>query len=175
MSELERGIRDWKSYIVDVIYACFQAKSPKFVEWRLFEALEQVAEEVRRLLWILIILHISFQQRSERQRITRARLRVKPAMTKRSGPQFYEGEYIGENKNILYEHDVLSSHGLHHSTFGDERLNYRVRNGIGWSLSLWSRSYRIFCMRIYSIIKIAHPEGYIAFINHDPLWYTIKG
>lgn len=38
---------------------------------------------------------------------------------------------IRMNKNALYEQNVLSSHGLHRSTFGDERLNYRVRNGIG--------------------------------------------
>ena len=30
--------------------------------------------------------------------------------------------------------NVLVSHGLHHSTFGDAELNYRVRNGIGWAL-----------------------------------------
>ena len=47
-------------------------------------------------------------------------------------------------QNALYEQNVLSSHGLHRSTFGDERLNYRVRNGIGWSLSLWFRSYKAF-------------------------------
>jgi hypothetical protein len=33
--------------------------------------------------------------------------------------------------NALYEHDALSSHGLHRSTFGEEGLNFRVRNGIG--------------------------------------------
>ena len=49
-------------------------------------------------------------------------------------------------KNALYEQNVLSSHGLHRSTFGDERLNYRVRNGIGWSLSLWFRSYKAFSL-----------------------------
>ena len=50
------------------------------------------------------------------------------------------------SKNALYEQNVLSSHGLHRSTFGDERLNYRVRNGIGWSLSLWFRSYKAFSL-----------------------------
>ena len=60
-------------------------------------------------------------------------------------------------KNILYEHDVLSSHGLHRSTFGDGKLNYRVRNGIGWSLPPSSRSYKMFYM-ISSYL-----EGYIAF------------
>ena len=49
-------------------------------------------------------------------------------------------------QNALYEQNVLSSHGLHRSTFGDERLNYRVRNGIGWSLSLWFRSYKAFSL-----------------------------
>ncbi len=34
-------------------------------------------------------------------------------------------------ENALCEHDALSSHGLHRSTFGEERLNYRVRNGVG--------------------------------------------
>ena len=33
--------------------------------------------------------------------------------------------------NALHEQNALSSHGLHRSTFGEEGLNYRVRNGIG--------------------------------------------
>ena len=75
-------------------------------------------------------------------------------------------------KNALYEQNVLSSHGLHRSTFGDERLNYRVRNGIGWSLSLWFRSYKAFSLYepniwSYQVTNFAHPEGYIA------LWVKI--
>ena len=34
-------------------------------------------------------------------------------------------------KTALHEQNALSSHGLHRSTFGEEGLNYRVRNGIG--------------------------------------------
>ena len=76
------------------------------------------------------------------------------------------------SKNALYEQNVLSSHGLHRSTFGDERLNYRVRNGIGWSLSLWFRSYKAFSLYepniwSYQVTNFAHPEGYIA------LWVKI--
>ena len=49
--------------------------------------------------------------------------------------------------NALHEQNALSSHGLHRSTFGEEGLNYRVRNGIGWSPSLWFRSCKAFaCM-----------------------------
>ena len=36
-----------------------------------------------------------------------------------------------QKANALHERNVLSSHGLHRSTFGDGRLNYRVRDGIG--------------------------------------------
>lgn len=36
-----------------------------------------------------------------------------------------------EKRNALHEQNALSSHGLHRSTFGEEGLNYRVRNGIG--------------------------------------------
>ena len=44
------------------------------------------------------------------------------------------GSLFQAQKNTLYVRNVLSSHGLHRSTFGDTELNYRVRNGIGCTL-----------------------------------------
>ena len=45
---------------------------------------------------------------------------------------FYMNHMRMKKRILDVSSDVLSSHGLHRSTFGDEGLNYRVRNGIGW-------------------------------------------
>ena len=50
---------------------------------------------------------------------------------------------------------VLLSHGLHRSTIGAGGLNYRVRNGIGWTPSAITteRIHRLSVDGLYAVVK----------------------
>ena len=63
----------------------------------------------------------------------------------------------------LHEQNALSSHGLHRSTFGEEGLNYRVRNGIGCTLSSMNTKTNLY------VILIDRGLGRGKFLKNKPL------
>ena len=65
--------------------------------------------------------------------------------------------------NALHEQNALSSHGLHRSTFGEEGLNYRVRNGIGCTLSSMNTKTNLY------VILIDRGLGRGKFLKNKPL------
>ena len=93
-------------------------------------------------------------------------------MRKQGGVEMQRSDLLvaSLHTNTHYVRNVLSSHGLHRSTFDDAELNCRVRNGIGCTL----------CSKVTHIVGIQvskiflHPDGRIVDMNDFEEYEEVK-
>ena len=74
--------------------------------------------------------------------------------------------------------DALSSHGLNRSTFGDEGLNCRVRDGFGWDpLSMVAPAGGGPLAESYSVVKRTLRAAWraVARTSQDPIRIAVIG
>ena len=93
-------------------------------------------------------------------------------------PDGASGSMCGAMENAPRGRDALSSHGLNRSTFGDEGLNCRVRDGFGWDpLSMVAPAGGGPHAESYSVLKRTLRAAWraVARTSQDPIRIAVIG